>query len=215
MPRTSATSDNTGAIKWLTLPTGITVTNVNAADKVTVGGTDYYKPNATVKFTLNITSNDDFNKITGIKGLTANADGTFDYKIGATLEFDGYAKIGSLEFDGTDTYTINNKADLQALADFVAAGNTCAGYKFKLGENISEVDFHIGTLNNKFAGTFDGNEKTITVAYDDGGALFNYVDGANISKLTVAGTINTSNYCAAGLIRYSYGNTRLITAKAP
>ncbi|MBR0060594.1 MAG: hypothetical protein IJP68_03850, partial [Selenomonadaceae bacterium] len=54
-----------------------------------------------------------------------------------------------------------------------------------------------------------GNEKTITVAYDDGGALFNYVDGANISKLTVAGTIKTSNYSTAGLIGYSYGNTTI------
>jgi len=215
----SNAGDNTGAIKWLTLPTGITVTNVNAADKVTVGGTDYYKPNATVKFTLDITSNNDFEKITGIKGLTKNSDGTFDYTIGATLEFDGYAKIGSIAFDSsTNIYTIADKNDLQALADFVAAGNTCAGYKFKLGDNISGVDFHIGTTGNMFAGTFDGDGKTITVAYTatddennytDGGALFNYVDGATIQKLTVDGTINTAEKNAAGLISHSYGNTTI------
>ena len=120
-----------------------------------------------------------------------------------------FPKIGSLAFDSTDTYTINNATDLKALADYVNAGHDCAGYKFKLGGNIEGVNFHIGTADSKFAGTLDGDDKTITVVYDDGGALFNYVDGATIKNFTVDGTINTSSSNAAGLISHSYGNTTI------
>ena len=95
------------------------------------------------------------------------------------------------------------------MADYVKAGNTCAGLNFKLGGNIEGVNFHIGTSGSKFAGTLDGDGKTITVAYNDGGALFNYVDGATFSNLTVDGTINTSSLNAAGLIQYNYGRTTI------
>ena len=70
-----------------------------------------------------------------------------------------FPKIGSLAFDSTDTYTINNATDLKALADYVNAGHDCAGYKFKLGGNIEGVNFHIGTSGSKFAGTLDGDDR--------------------------------------------------------
>ncbi|MBR0062089.1 MAG: hypothetical protein IJP68_11490, partial [Selenomonadaceae bacterium] len=203
-----ATKNNTRVYDF-DAPAEVTAT-FSSGDTVTINGTTYYKEGATFKLTLTTTSNDDWHKITGIKGASQNSDGTFNYAIGTTLEFEGFPKIGSLAFDDTtNTYTINNKADLQALADFVEAGNTCAGLNFKLGGNIEGVNFHIGTADSKFAGTLDGDDKTITVAYDDGGALFNYVDGATFSKLTVDGTINTSERFAAGLISLSYGNTTI------
>ena len=186
------------------MPTGITGTPDNAADKVTVDGTDYYKPDSTVKLTINITSNDDFEKITGFKGLTANDDGTFDYILGTTLEFDGYAKIGSLVFDGTtNTYTINDATDLKALADYVNAGHDCAGTTFEFTRDISTS----GTLNN-FAGTIDGKAYKLINSVTTFGTL----DNATISNLEIGSSGSAYGYSSvngAGLATETIGNTTL------
>ena len=99
-------------------------------------------------------------------------------------------------------YEIKTLDDLQALADYVSAGNDCAGVHFKLTGDISGVtSFHIGTDATHFKGIFDGNGHKITVNYNSnekGCALFNYVEGATIENLTVDGTINTSAQWSGG-----------------
>jgi hypothetical protein len=48
----------------------------------------------------------------------------------------------------------------------------------------------IGTVDEPFAGTFDGGNKTITIA--GGGGLFGFAEGALIRNVLVAGTINVA-----------------------
>ena len=149
--------------------------------------------------------------------LTANDDGNYTLSLtsgAATVALDAYYKIGNLDFDdATDTYTINTLADLQALADYVNDGGDTADCKFKLAADISGVNFHIGDTDaHKFKGTLDGNNHKITVSYTattDNCALFNYVDGATIQKLTVDGTINTSAKYAAGIAAQTSGTTNI------
>lgn len=106
----SSMTSNNNRVYALTLD-GVTAKLMNGDEhKVTIGDKTYYKPDAILALTLDITSNDDFAYITGFKGLTKNSDGSFIYTIGTALEFEGYAKIGSFGFDTTDnSYTISTK----------------------------------------------------------------------------------------------------------
>ena len=129
---------------------------LRAAKPLTINGTTYYTEGANFKLTLNTTTNDDWHQITGIKGAIKNSDSSFNYTVGsAALEIDDLPKIGSLAFDSeTNTYTIADKNDLQALADFVEAGHDCAGLKFKVtaeGKSSNHYDiqnsqYQIGTI---------------------------------------------------------------------
>lgn len=106
-------------------------------------------------------------------------------------------------------YLIGSVSDLQALAAYVNDGGDTSGLEFKLTADISGVDFHIGTADNAFKGTFDGGGNKITVNYNsttENCALFNFVDGATVKQLTVDGTINTSAKCAAGIAAQANGS---------
>ncbi|MBR4152436.1 MAG: hypothetical protein IKT98_05700, partial [Selenomonadaceae bacterium] len=144
--------------------------------------------------------------------ITATGNIT-DFKYAFTVSgktFNGVKTISGLTYNAAGYYEIADAQDLKDLATYVNAGNNCAGLTFKLTEDISGVDFHIGT----FSGTLDGDSHKITVSYDvttNNRALFNYVDGATIQKLTVDGTINTSAAYAAGLVAKVIGGVTYIT----
>lgn len=111
-------------------------------------------------------------------------------------------------------YLITTAADWDNLAEYVKAGNTCAGMDFKLTTNIS-VTTTLGyqTTNNKnsrkyFAGNFDGNHKTLDVTlssenYADSEhrycSPFAFFSGSTIQNLNVTGTITTDGQFAAGI----------------
>ena len=117
---------------------------------------------------------------------------------------------------------INSVDDWNNLAAAVAAGNECTGKNFVLTTDIS-ITRPIGqqTTSNRsdrkrFAGTFDGGEKTLTVnlntadewfTYNKGyAAPFAYVKNTTIKNLHVVGTITTTGTWASGLIG-STGNS--------
>lgn len=106
---------------------------------------------------------------------------------------------------------------VQTLKDFAAL--TKSGQTNLNARLVNDIDFKdatfggIGTAANRYEGTFDGNGKTISnikiVNRNKGVGLFNFVQGATISNLTLENvTVNSStpNYdCVAALIGSAYG----------
>lgn len=107
--------------------------------------------------------------------------------------------------------------DIQSLKNFAAL--TKAGQTNLNARLVNDIDFKnatfsgIGTNTNRYKGTFDGNGKTISnikiVNNTKGTGLFNHVEGATVSNLTIKNvTVNssTSYYdCTGALIGCAYG----------
>lgn len=95
-------------------------------------------------------------------------------------------------------YVLSNEAELKWLASEVNGGNTAVNAR--LAENIeitSDNWYPIGSVKQAYIGTFDGNGKTLTYAYDAGNkgtqGLFGMVAGGGIVKnLTVQATLDAS-----------------------
>ena len=78
------------------------------------------------------------------------------------------------------------------------------------------VENTIGTDNNGYAGTFDGQFHTVKVAYvnnADGGtevrhstALFRFLNGGTVKNIITTGTITTNQKYASGLVGKTQGN---------
>ena len=111
------------------------------------------------------------------------------------------------------SYSISSVADWNALAAYVAANknNHCEGLTFKMTTSIGTANEPVTTMmgsskNNRFAGTFDGGGKTLTVSLTsietspNYCAPFAYTRKATIKNLHVAGTITTTGQFAAGLV---------------
>ena len=112
-------------------------------------------------------------------------------------------------------YTISSVDDWNTFVREVYEG-TANGYKDKhvtLTADI-EVTTMVGSDgNHTFRGTFDGGGHTLTVSYtsdEQYAAPFQYTYGATIKNLKTAGTINTSNINAGGVVgRNGTQNTTL------
>ena len=127
----------------------------------------------------------------------------------------------ALDGNGTQEapYRISSAADLQAFAAKVNGGNTaaCAVLMGDINLNGTESDqwTPIGNVNNKYIGTFDGNNKTIKGLNIDSDAeyvgLFGYIgEGGSVKNLTLAdSSINSrsSGDCAyvGGICGYNWG----------
>ena len=118
-----------------------------------------------------------------------------------------------------DPYAINNENDWNSFANLVSENDTnlvktFEGEYVKLGADIT-VSEKIGDFDREkfFAGTFDGNGLTITANMEDPNtramAVFNYIKGATIKNLTVAGSI-TGGIDTAGLVGRSTGSGNMI-----
>ena len=118
----------------------------------------------------------------------------------------------SLTAYAENSYEIAYIDDWNALAAYVAAGNDCASLTFKMTESIGTAEAPVTTMmgsdkSHRFAGTFDGNSKTLTVALNSSSntqnkfcAPFAFTQCATIMNLHVAGTITTTGQFAAGLV---------------
>lgn len=209
----SSMTSNNNRVYALTLD-GVTAKLMNGDEyKVTIGDKTYYKPDAILTLTLDITSNDDFAYITGFKGLTKNSDGSFIYTIGTALEFEGYAKIGSLGFDTTDnSYTISTKEQLEEFRDYVNSGHDCKGLKFKLTEDLNLDSIAnwtpIGNVVNDFKGTFDGDEHTISNLKITGNETYQGLFGFNgkggtIKNVSLVNANISGNNQVGGIVSYN------------
>ena len=95
-------------------------------------------------------------------------------------------------------YLIKSLKDMEAVSDYVNTGNGANEY-FKLTADINlggreKPWTPIGSEENPFKGTFDGDGHTISGLYTDSAesnnvGLFGYVDGGTIKNLDVDGTV--------------------------
>jgi len=103
-----------------------------------------------------------------------------------------------------DPYLIRNSSDWESMRRSIEDGET--GKFYRLEDNIHVISM-IGTEEQPFTGTFDGNGKTLDVLFSNDSdavdAPFAYVRNASISNLTVTGSITGTANGAAGLIGYN------------
>ena len=125
--------------------------------------------------------------------------------------------------EGETNLEISTAAHLVDFAKRVNEGESFAGKTITLKNDIQLDSSYnwipIGTMDNKFTGTFDGNGKTVSnLMFDQSMAtdavlagFFGVVDGATIKNLTVAGNItaytNTegASYNCGGICATAYG----------
>lgn len=111
--------------------------------------------------------------------------------------------------DADGFYNISNPKDLYWFAQ-VAVGTPTV--KAKLTADIDYIDYpkgFIGYNSNRFAGTFDGQEHTVTLDINNdiqGSGLFGVIDGATIKNLVIAGNIQASRKWIGGIAGLAYGN---------
>ena len=131
----------------------------------------------------------------------------------------GQAKLSG---NGTSAspFLINDAADWETFTSIINNGeNSNAYYQLNADINLGSVDSPlttlVGTDDNKFKGTFDGNFHTLNIYMDrdeNYAAPFGVTSGATIKNLTVTGDIKTDHKFAGGFIAYA-NNTDGIATK--
>ena len=112
-----------------------------------------------------------------------------------------------------ETIQIGTKEDWDTFANNVTNGTSYSGCTVKLTADIgtasNPVTIMVGTSTNRFKGTLDGNGYTLTVSLSAGTnncAPFDCIEDATITRLRIAGRIETSGKFAAGIAAYTYGS---------
>ena len=147
--------------------------------------------------------------------LTVTAKENTDYTGTLSVSFTVYENPSG---DGSENkpYLLEDDLDWALFTKYINEGITpyaIKGQRFRLAADIgtseAPVTASVGTSNNPFKGQLDGNGHTLTVALTastENCALFNYIEGAGITRLGIAGTIVTSGKYAAGFAANTYGN---------
>ncbi|MDY6413527.1 MAG: InlB B-repeat-containing protein [Bacteroidales bacterium] len=143
----------------------------------------------------------------------SDATQAYDFSAPVTTDLTLNARFRDflIQTDESGNYLIGSEADWSEFAQIVAE-TPSANAKLTADVQLSALSPMLGSDQVKYAGTFDGQGHTLTVAYNttqDMTAPFRFTNGATISNLTVDGTISTSAKYAAGIIAHAYGNTSL------
>ncbi|MFQ9515224.1 MAG: hypothetical protein ACLRZ9_05285 [Eubacterium sp.] len=99
----------------------------------------------------------------------------------------------------TDSIVISTAEELAKIgvdADYPMDG------KYRLEEDLADVQTTIGDLSTPFTGEFDGDGHSVTlniVTEENYKGLFGYINGATIKNIVVKGKINTQYGWAAGI----------------
>ena len=113
-----------------------------------------------------------------------------------------------------DCYEIASKADWQAFCALVEDGQTAVDAKMTKDVNLETDITMAGTANKPYAGTFDGQNHTLTVNWDAGSAKdvapFGRVNGATIKNLRTEGSIRSNSFYLSGLIDEAYGGSNTV-----
>ena len=118
-----------------------------------------------------------------------------------------------------DTYYIKNLDGWNVFCDLIASGtnlfeNKTVVLQNNIGSSNAPVSRMAGDNSHRFKGTFNGNNKTLTVGITntaDNCGPFRFTENASFQNLTIAGTITTSNKHTGGLIGQAYGTTTIGT----
>jgi len=183
-----------------------------------------------------------FNIFNGTNTITAGADKAKEnvvrYGFSYTLHFDANGNRvylddtwdGSVDTswyeEGTDEFTLITAEQLAGLATLVNGGNDFAGKTVNLKANLDMIGYDWTPIGGSkaFAGTFDGNGKTVSnvkavysVANANiegagyGAGFFGRLgNGALVKDLTLDGVVINGRYnCTGALAGYSMGNVTL------
>ena len=118
-----------------------------------------------------------------------------------------------------DTYYIKNLDGWNVFCDLIESGtnlfeNKTVVLQNNIGSSNAPVSRMAGDNSHRFKGTFNGNNKTLTVGITNTADIcgpFRYTENASFQNLTIAGTITTSNKHTGGLIGQAYGTTTIET----
>ena len=211
------------------------ITGFDGNQCVKYNGTVYagYEDEVTLKFTHNY-SGSTIQYFVGGKPLSGNDTNGYTLEMPNENVSIAYtmSTFPTAQFSGSGTadspYLIGNASEWDLFVYYVNEGiknadNLLYSYAhYRLTDDI-EVTTMVGTDSHRFGGHFDGGiydgnnltgYRTLTVNYasdEQYAAPFRYVDGAVISNLRVAGTINTSNKFAAGFIANAYASVNATT----
>ena len=170
--------------------------------------------------TLGLTGTSDFitansyYKAVNIKSDQRLTDGT-NFYTGTNVSIPNAVTLRQANFtdNGDGSYTIWNAYGWDGFCDLLEGNDKgfFDGKTVKLNGDIT-VSRMAGASHHDFTGIFDGNQKTLTFNYTtsaENAAPFQYVENATIKNLHVAGTIQTSNKYAAGIIAQQYGSVTI------
>lgn len=107
-------------------------------------------------------------------------------------------------------YQITSEEEMAGFAELVNGGETKANAIMRGYVSMGGIlDFHIGTEEHPYAGTFDGNLEDYTVNLEGDAYLapFRYVNGATIKNLITWGYIDATGKYAGGIISCVTGGT--------
>ena len=107
---------------------------------------------------------------------------------------------------------ITSTADWNSFATRVNNGDKFSGKTVKLISDNVVASTMVGTSSNKFSGTFDGGNNTLTLSISATANIagpFRYIDGATIRNLTVTGSLTNSGKQKGGIAGYSYGAVKI------
>ena len=112
-----------------------------------------------------------------------------------------------------DCYEIASKADWKTFCDLVNSGQNAVDAKLTQDVDLGGDIAKVGTANKPYAGTFDGQNHTLTVNWDAGSvndvAPFGRVNGATIKNLRTEGSIRSNSFYLSGLIDEAYGENTI------
>ena len=132
-----------------------------------------------------------------------------DFTAATTISGD---RTVSVTFTETDCVTIASKADWQTFREIVNSGQN--GVDAKLTANV-DLGTDIAMMGNgrSYRGIFDGQGHTLSFNWDAGSkeniAPFQFVEGATIRNLNVAGAIKSSGRTLSGLVGNALGTTTI------
>ena len=116
-----------------------------------------------------------------------------------------------------DYYEIASADNWKEFCNIVNGGQTKLNAKMIKNVDLGSEIMMAGTSSNPYAGTFDGQNHTLTLNWNTGDrndiAPFRNVKGATIKNLHTEGTITSSSYFLAGLIDEARG-TNIISGCA-
>ena len=128
--------------------------------------------------------------------FTANTPVTEDKSVDVTVAVSG-------------TFPIATAADWKEFCALVNGGQNAIDAKMTKDVDLGGDIAMIGRYDHKYAGTFDGQNHTLTVNWDAGSAKdvapFGRVNGATIKNLRTEGSIRSNSFYLSGLIDEAAG----------
>ncbi len=209
-------------VNYRTAISAINDTGLFAGLNITINGVAFNGSDVTDWATLEAGAQPNPNTLHVVVELPTGAENVYQNK-GVELATAVYAVQANAEltsFEGNEI-TLYSAADLSYFSQLVNGGNTFAGKTVKLGNDIDMAGTAYTPAGNSiehypsytFAGTFDGQEHTIsnlvTSSFGQSGyaaaGLFGTITGVvknvNIDKATI-----TSSHYAGGIVGYSSAN---------